>query len=55
MQIISSKVASDTLYLCLGNGGDLANSSKTDTSPEAGVIIFGRYIEHSSDQVYAIK
>ena len=47
-QIISSKVASDTMYLCLGNGGDVLNSSTTDTSPEAGVIIFGRYVEHSN-------
>ncbi|GAX85289.1 hypothetical protein CEUSTIGMA_g12706.t1 [Chlamydomonas eustigma] len=38
MTTISNGVISDTLYLCLGDGGDLANTS---SSAQAGVIVFG--------------
>ena len=34
-QMISNKVVDDTMYLCLGNGGDASSDS------QAGVIIFG--------------
>jgi len=37
-QMISNKVVDDTMYLCLGNGGDMYNSSP---DAQAGAIIFG--------------
>ncbi|GAX85292.1 hypothetical protein CEUSTIGMA_g12709.t1 [Chlamydomonas eustigma] len=37
-QLINESIVTDTLYLCLGDGGDLVNSS---ISSQAGVIIFG--------------
>ena len=34
-QMISSKVVDDTMYLCMGNGGDASSE------PQVGVILFG--------------
>ncbi|GAX86371.1 hypothetical protein CEUSTIGMA_g13783.t1, partial [Chlamydomonas eustigma] len=36
-QMVSSGAISDTLYLCMGDGGDVASSA----AAQAGVIIFG--------------
>lgn len=38
-QMISNKLVSDTMYLCLGNGGDLVNTS---SASQAGLIAFGK-------------
>ena len=38
-QMVSSGVVGDTMYLCLGNGGDVASTS---AAAQAGVVVFGR-------------
>ncbi|GAX80876.1 hypothetical protein CEUSTIGMA_g8311.t1 [Chlamydomonas eustigma] len=40
-QLISQSIVKDTLYLCLGNGGDSVDYLNPSISSQAGVIIFG--------------
>jgi hypothetical protein len=39
LQLVNKSIVTDTLYLCLGDGGDQVNAS---ISSQAGVIIFGK-------------